>query len=183
MWITTFSQTGSEIYQVSKSLGRFPDRIVSNRSLGQIDYVNKDLRREFTGQWVFLPKKPTVDDYKFAFGEPTKGKVVTLHGFLRIVPPEICDLYEIFNGHPGDIITYPQLKGKDPQAKAVELGLPTSGSVIHKVTAGVDEGPILAHQEIPIAGMSLFEAITKLHANSIDLWCKFLKNSVNLTHG
>jgi folate-dependent phosphoribosylglycinamide formyltransferase PurN len=81
----------------------------------------------------------------------------------------------MYNGHPGLNTRYPELKGKDPQKKAWDLNLDTSGCVIHQVTAGVDEGPIARVKEIPIRNLSLEELYTDLHELSVDLWCKFLR--------
>lgn len=102
--------------------------------------------------------------------------VITLHGWLRIIPEEIIKEYPtMFNGHPGLITKYPELKGKDPQMKAWNLNLNTSGCVIHQVTAGVDEGPIMRQVEIPIRNLTLDELFSELHSKSVELWCKFLK--------
>lgn len=177
-WNVLFSQTGSEIYQVSKLLGRFPDRIITNRKIqGDFGKVNTNLLDEFKGTWVVLPKKPTVEQYHHALYSPNHG-VTTLHGYLRIIPPEICNYYEIYNGHPGDIETFPELKGFNPQEKAFNLKLPSSGSVIHRVTAGVDEGEIVARNKISIEGKSLNEVYSSLHSNSVELWYNFLKSKL-----
>lgn len=184
-WYAFFSQTGSEIYQVSKLLGRFPDRIITNRRLVHTTSphpdaaINKDLLLEYKGNWVFMPQKPSALDYVDAMGVDTKvfnESIVTLHGYLRIVPEVICNTYNIYNGHPGDIVHYPELKGFNPQEKAFNLKLPTSGSVIHKVIAGVDEGEVVANSDIRIEGMSLDEVYKNLHSNSVKLWYTFLRN-------
>ena len=31
-WIAFFSHTGNEIYNISKELGRYPDRVITNKS-------------------------------------------------------------------------------------------------------------------------------------------------------
>jgi len=174
-WYALFSQTGSEIYQISKKLGRFPDRIITNKNFDKISTTcNWGLYTEYDKEWEYLPHKPILSDYLIALNNTNKDTIITLHGFLRIIPPEICNSYEIYNGHPGDIIKYPELKGFNPQEKAFKLKLPTSGSVIHKVTPGVDEGPIVAKQEIDIEGLSLDEVYKNLHSNSIELWYNFL---------
>ena len=72
-----------------------------------------------------------------------ENPIITLHGWLRIMPPEICNRYEIYNGHPGLITKYPELKGKDPQMRAWEGDYEFCGSVLHRVTEGVDEGEII----------------------------------------
>jgi folate-dependent phosphoribosylglycinamide formyltransferase PurN len=180
-WIAFFSQTGSEIYQVSKLLGRFPDRIITNRSINTLDKVHEGLKTEYKGNWVIIPRKPSVDDYARAIGWGAaiiEGTVITLHGYLRIVPENICGAFNIYNGHPGDIIKYPELKGFNPQEKAFNLKLPTSGSVIHEVTAGVDEGTVVAQSPISIEGMTLDEVYKNLHSNTVNLWYNFLKEKL-----
>lgn len=127
---------------------------------------------------IVLSNKPTVEEYLQSLnciGEK-EPHIITLHGWLRIVPEEIINKYQnMYNGHPGLITKYPELKGKDPQEKAFNLQLASSGCVIHRVTAGVDEGPVLRLKEIPIQGLTLEKVFEELHTTSIDLWCRFLK--------
>jgi len=174
-WITFFSQTGSEIVQVSKRLGRWPDVIVTNQRPESLRKISAELSdREI----IILPNKPTVEDYLKVLSVIGKEEtyIISLHGWLRIVPEEIIKKYPtMYNGHPGLITRYPELKGKDPQKKAWDLNLDTSGCVIHQVTAGVDEGPIARVKEISIRNLSLEELYTDLHELSVDLWCKFLR--------
>jgi len=118
--------------------------------------------------------KPNVDDYRIFLGDPKKT-IVTLHGWMRIIPAEICEEYEIYNGHPGLITKYPELKGKDPQEKAFNLKLSHSGCVIHRVTNIIDDGEILKARQIDIEGLTLDEVYERLHDTSIDLWCEFIK--------
>lgn len=180
-WIAFFSQSGSEIYQVSKKLGRAPDRIITNKNLGQVDKINKALLTEYNGVWVFLPRKPTVDEYVHAIGHSVPifdNTIITLHGYLRIIPANLCGIYEMYNGHPGDIVTYPALKGFNPQQKAFDLKLKTSGSVIHEVSAGVDEGKIVASSQCNIEDKSIEEVYQTLHSNSVELWYNFLKDKL-----
>jgi folate-dependent phosphoribosylglycinamide formyltransferase PurN len=102
--------------------------------------------------------------------------LVTLHGYLRILPPEIVTQFEVINGHPGDIVKYPELKGKDPQQKAIDLGLSSTGVVLHRAIAEVDAGEILKHQERVIhKGTSTEQLILDLKAIQLDLWCELLK--------
>jgi len=81
----------------------------------------------------------------------------------------------IYNGHPGLITKYPELKGKDPQMKAWNLDLSSSGCVIHQVTAGVDDGPVVRSQQISIRNLTMDEMFQKLHNISVDMWVNFLK--------
>jgi folate-dependent phosphoribosylglycinamide formyltransferase PurN len=172
-WVAFFSKSGSEIAELSNRLGRWPDLIVTNRK--DLNGCNPAIIKR---NIVFIPNNPTDLDYtsaiKFTFG----GKLfITLHGYMRILPKKICENYEIYNGHPGLITKYPELKGKDPQHKAWVNAYKTSGCVIHKVTPEVDDGEVLAEIEVPING-TLDDTISTLHKNSIDLWENFLRDKL-----
>ena len=103
-----------------------------------------------------------------------------MHGWLRIVPEEICDKYEIYNGHPGLITEYPELKGKDPQVRAFEGKYKLAGSVIHEVVPEVDAGKILYEHAISIDGLTLDEVYSSLHDVSTNLWIDFLREKFNV---
>jgi methionyl-tRNA formyltransferase len=182
-WIALFSQTGSELYEVSKKVGRFPDLIIFNtidicNSKKKPIILNSNLFNESYksgSKFIILPSRPTIWDYK---NNLRFADIVTLHGWLRIIPSEVCKEYEIFNGHPGLITEYPELKGQDPQIKAVKLKLPESGCVIHKVSEGVDEGEIFRSVKTSIKDLSIDEVIPLLHNKSVELWADFLKERV-----
>ena len=173
-WVALFSQTGSEIYQVSERLGVFPDQIICN---GQdFDKINKDLIG--CAPIHFTDSKPTVEQY---FELLPEDALITMHGWLRIVPGEVCENRNIYNGHPGLITKYPELKGKDPQKKAVQLRHATAGCIIHQATAELDGGPIVAEsKEVSINGWYEDESwvIQKLHNISVNLWVDFLKDKL-----
>tara|TARA_R110000851_G_scaffold171541_1_gene317790 strand:- start:550 stop:1068 length:519 start_codon:yes stop_codon:yes gene_type:complete len=166
-----FSQTGSEIATIARRLGRWPDKIITNERPDRLRTISPKLAGI---DIIYLSNKPTVEEYLEVLGtEPCK---VTLHGWLRIMPPEVIAIHpNMFNGHPGLITEHPILKGKDPQEKAYNLGLTVSGCVIHQVTVGVDEGPILEERMVEIKNLSLDEVYSELHKASIDLWVEFLK--------
>jgi phosphoribosylglycinamide formyltransferase 1 len=170
-WIAFFSQTGSEIVEVSKLLGRWPDLIITNE---RPDHLRK-IHPALEGKVAFVENKPTEEELSMILGQ-YGNPLVTLHGWLRIMPPYICNRFEIYNGHPGLITEYPELKGKDPQQKAFDLGLESSGCVIHRVTEGVDEGEILRSRKVSIKGLEIGELFHILHSISVSLWVDFLKN-------
>ena len=136
--IALFSQTGSEIADLIDE-GIVPDIILfDQKDNSKID------NRINTCISQYIPKKEAknVQQLKDCFGDPGTC-FITLHGWLNIVPKEICEVYDIYNGHPGLITEFPELKGKDPQVKAFNGGYSNIGSVIHHVTPGVDEGDFL----------------------------------------
>lgn len=177
-WIAFFSQTGTEIHGLSNALGVYPDIIVTNKP--DLKNVNKELlcttqfREHKLNKTIleFLPNKPEASHYLKilkCFDNP----VVTLHGFLRIIPKEICDQFEIYNLHPGLIDKFPSLKGFNPQERAFIEGYKLAGCVIHRVTPGVDEGEILMSQGVSIEGMDLNGVYDALRDTALDLWKSF----------
>ena len=171
-WIAFFSQTGSEIVEVSKLLGRWPDMIVTNERPEHLRKIHPALEDKHL---VFVENKPTEEELSMILGQ-YGNPLVTLHGWLRIMPSYICNRFEIYNGHPGLITEYSELKGKDPQQKAFDLGLESSGCVIHRVTEGVDEGEILLSRKVSIKELEIGELFHILHSISVSLWVDFLKN-------
>lgn len=172
-WITFFSQTGSEIYKLSKLLNRVPDKIITNKPLTKSETINFDLFNEYFDVLYFVNSKPTVEEY---FSIIPEGSLVTMHGWLRIMPPEVCEKYEIYNLHPAPLVVYPHLKGKDPQIRIFEEGLAYSGNTIHKCIAELDAGPISAQNIIHVKDNTLDEIFVKTHEAATELWFDFLKN-------
>lgn len=173
-WVTFFSQTGSEIAEISKQVGRWPDLIITNERPAHLRTINKEILSQ---NIIMLPNKPSVEDYRKVLSEELSGKdyVISLHGWLRIMPTEIIKEYPVmYNGHPGLITKYPELKGKDPQKKAWDLDLPTSGCVIHRVTEELDGGTIMRSKEISIRNLNMEVIFEKLHDLSIQQWVTFL---------
>jgi folate-dependent phosphoribosylglycinamide formyltransferase PurN len=178
-WVAFFSQTGTEIHELSNALGIYPSAIVTNnifptRINSNLLSVTKFREIKLNEDiWHQMPSnRPTVFDYNYVL-EKFENPVVTLHGFLKIVPKEICDRYEIYNLHPGLIDKYPALKGFNPQERAFTEGYKLAGCVIHKVTPGVDEGEILMSQGVNIEGLTLDGVYGALRITALDLWKSF----------
>ena len=172
MWIALFSQTGSEIFNIATRLKRAPDFIITNNE----DRSTWHPGIEGLESSMIIGKHKDLMDVMMNMREDA---LVTLHGYLRILPPEIVERFNIINGHPGDIVKYPELKGKDPQAKAIELGLPSTGVVLHKAVAEVDAGEILKREERAIyAGTNTEQLILDLKAIQLNLWCELLREQL-----
>lgn len=173
-WIALFSQTGSEIANLSEALGRFPDIILTtNKNLKAWD---KRLSDSSPSQVILIDKHTNHMKYLREFGERA---LVTMHGYLRIVPEDVCGMHDIINGHPGDVVDYPELKGKDPQKKALELKLPSTGVVLHKAVAEVDAGEILLRAYHPIReGTDENQLISELKHIQLTLWTLYLKDKL-----
>jgi methionyl-tRNA formyltransferase len=184
IWKAFFSQSGSEIYEISNKIGRFPDAIITNKSFEEMDKINPNLLEKCFERFIFIPKKPTIEEYREAI---RRADVITLHGYLRILPSEICGKFRIYNGHPGLITKYPELKGKDPQAKVWQT-YPTKqynvhGHVIHEVIPEVDAGRIVSEMRFGTKNLysefsNLDSYIKSLHGIAIENWVGFISKSL-----
>ena len=178
-WITFFSQTGSEIGLVATAINRWPDLVITNNPQPFANRPENELckaLKEGKTKLYTIPSRPTLEDYKNALMFfDAKDTLITLHGYLRIIPGEICDNYQILNGHPGRIWVDESLKGFNAQEKAWKRGDEIGGSVIHECVAKLDSGRILAKKECSIKGLTLDETYATLHDNSVSLWIEYLK--------
>jgi len=174
LWIAFFSQTGSEIVELSREIKRVPNLILTNN----FDDTKYHPGIKELGSKIIVDKHNRLMDY-LRFNQYPTTPLITLHGYLRILPADICEKYEIYNGHPGIITTYPDLKGKDPQVRAFEGNYRWIGSVIHKVTAGVDEGPVVDSSAIPNTVKTLDEMYSTLKRISLYCWIKFMWGQIN----
>lgn len=174
-WIAFFSQTGSEIVEIAKALGKWPDVIVTNQRPADLRVIKTDIQE--SQLLVTTSNKPTPTELEEIIGY-YKNPIITLHGWLRIMPPSICEKYSIFNGHPGLITEYPELKGKDPQMKALKGKYPVMGCVLHKVTAGVDEGKVIAEERFNAFNITEEQMWIATRDRSLYLWINFLKNII-----
>ena len=171
-WITFFSQTGSEIADLSEEMGRWPDIIITNERPEHLRTI--DPRIEKQGYFIWA-NKPSEEDY-IELLEANPNAIVTLHGWLRIVPEYVCERSRIYNGHPGLITKYPELKGKDPQIRAFEGKYKTAGAVLHKVSGGVDDGEVILSREFKTAGLDLDDLFRILRDKALSMWYILLKN-------
>lgn len=169
-WIAFFSQTGSEIVELCERVNRKPDLIVTNNFEKNIEF-NPGVRQLdvtiMAGKHDVLMKyfdNQTVYE--------TNRTIITLHGYLRIIPEHICNKYSIYNGHPGAINIYPELKGKDPQVRTWENRDKYNivGSVVHRVTPGVDEGEIIKSVYVMNNNDTLDSLFSTLKMTSLTAW-------------
>ena len=166
-WIALFSHTGNEIHNISQALGRYPDTIITNNT----NNINKKLESRV----VYTEHAPSTEVYNQLLEQDA---VITMHGWMRIVPDEICREYTIYNLHPGLITKYPQLKGKDPQDRVFSMhNKPaTVGCVIHRTIGQVDTGEVLMEREVINEYNNVADLTTTLHEIAGDMWVEFLRS-------
>ena len=164
-WIAMYSHTGQEIQDISQELGMHPDLVLTD---------NKD------NKWGH--KAGTRENINDLLAGYQGDAIVTLHGYMGILPEDVLrnPRLEVYNGHPALITLYPELRGKDPQLRnhpgVVDGRYKVVGTVIHRVTEGVDEGPIIVTNQfvVPTPEIDLPDFIGFMHTMSGDLWVEFL---------
>lgn len=83
------------------------------------------------------------------YGTPANPVLVVLAGFMRILTPGFVDHFtgRLVNIHPSLL---PAFTGLHTHQRAIEAGCKFSGATVHRVTAELDHGPILAQAVVPI---------------------------------
>jgi len=85
--------------------------------------------------------------------------LVVLAGFMRVLKGEFLAAFEgrIVNVHPSLLPSFP---GLEAWAQALAHGVKLTGCSVHFVDAGVDSGPIIAQQSVPVHDD---DTVTSLH--------------------
>ena len=167
-WIALFSQSGSELAGICKNLGVCPDIIFTNNS--NLDSLCADIQS--MPRLAYMKSQSIHDVLSINYAQ-----IITMHGYTRILPKPITDQNFVINGHPGDIIKYPELKGKDPQQKAIDLGLRSTGVVIHRASEELDSGEIMSFRQVIINEKDTVESLSlRLKEVSINMWTDVMKD-------
>ncbi|MBN2322590.1 MAG: phosphoribosylglycinamide formyltransferase [Spirochaetes bacterium] len=75
--------------------------------------------------------------------------LICLAGFMKVLSGNIVSRYRnrIINIHPALLPSFP---GEKAQRQAVEYGVKVSGCTVHFVDEGVDTGPIILQEAVPV---------------------------------
>jgi phosphoribosylglycinamide formyltransferase-1 len=88
--------------------------------------------------------------------------LVVLAGFMRVLTPGFVARYEdrLINIHPSLL---PAFAGLHTHQRALDAGCRVAGATVHRVTAELDSGPILAQAAVPVlAGDSADSLATRV---------------------
>lgn len=110
----------------------------------------RGLRTEFIAPGKFRTKLD--DDAERAFIETlqsAKVDLIVLAGFMRILKGEFLRVFanRVVNIHPSLLPAFP---GLESWKQALDYGVKFTGCTVHFVDQGVDTGPIIAQQTVPV---------------------------------
>lgn len=93
-------------------------------------------------------------------GVTPRNGLVCLAGFMRIISPEFISKYKnrIINIHPAILPSFP---GLHAQKQALDYGVKFSGCTVHFVDSGVDTGPIILQEIVPVRDDDTEETLSK----------------------
>ncbi|EUA11124.1 phosphoribosylglycinamide formyltransferase [Mycobacterium kansasii 732] len=147
------SGTGSLLNALLEAAaGDYPARIVAvgvDRECRAAEIAARASVPSFT---VRVTDYPGRDAWDAAITDVTAAHspdLVVSAGFMRILGPQFLSRFSgrILNTHPALLPAFPGAHGV---ADALSYGVKVTGCTVHLVDAGVDTGPILAQQAVPV---------------------------------
>ena len=87
------------------------------------------------------------DEALAAWLEQRRVELVVLAGFMEILTPAVVERFPTINVHPSLLPAFP---GQTAVEDALAYGVRVSGATVHLVDAGVDTGPILLQEPVPV---------------------------------
>lgn len=113
------------------------------------------------------------DDAEAAFVKALQDAnvdLVVLAGFMRVLKGNFLQAFEgrIVNIHPSLLPSFP---GLEAWKQALDYGVKVTGCTVHFVDAGVDSGPIIGQQTVPVRDDDTPQTLhQRIHAAEHDLY-------------
>ena len=101
-----------------------------------------------------------------------RADLIALAGFMRVLKGDFLRAFEgrIVNIHPSLLPAFP---GLEAWKQALDAGVKATGCTVHFVDAGVDSGPIIAQQTVPVLDDDTAETLhARIHAAEHELYPK-----------
>lgn len=105
--------------------------------------------------------------------------LVVLAGFMRLLSPVLVRAFplQIMNIHPALLPSFP---GTDGVEQALAYGVKVTGCTVHFVDEGLDTGPIILQEAVPVLEGDTVETLHqrihaaeyRLYPRAIDLFCR-----------
>ena len=105
---------------------------------------------QFIPPGKFRTKLDVESEYAFvSMLQSAQVELIVLAGFMRVLKGELLRAFEgrIVNIHPALLPSFP---GLEAWKQALDHGVKVTGCTVHFVDAGVDSGPIIGQQTVPV---------------------------------
>ena len=87
-------------------------------------------------------------------------RLVVLAGYMQLLTPAFLDRFDpIVNVHPSLLPAFPGLRAIE---RAIEAGVPETGVTVHLVDEGIDTGPVLRQEPVPVEPRATL--VERIHA-------------------
>ncbi|MGA2244362.1 MAG: phosphoribosylglycinamide formyltransferase [Verrucomicrobiota bacterium] len=106
--------------------------------------------------------------------QDAKVDLIVLAGFMRVLKGIFLRAFQgrIVNIHPSLLPSFP---GLDAWKQAVDYGVKVTGCTVHFVDAGVDAGPIIGQQTVPVLDHDTVESLhQRIHVAEYELYPRCL---------
>ena len=104
--------------------------------------------------------------------QEAKVDLIVLAGFMRVLKGEFLRAFEgrIVNVHPSLLPSFPGLQA---WKQALDHGVKVTGCTVHFVDAGVDAGPVIGQQAVPVLDYDVPESLhARIHSAEHELYPK-----------
>jgi phosphoribosylglycinamide formyltransferase-1 len=113
------------------------------------------------------------------FLDGSKIDLIVLAGFMKVLSGRFIEKYRnrILNIHPALLPSFP---GEHAQRQALDYGVKYSGCTVHFVDEGVDTGPIVLQEAVPVQeddtedslSARILEQEHKIYPRAVQLFCE-----------
>ena len=133
------------------------------------------------------PSKEAFEEAQVQALAPYDLDVLVLAGYMRLLGPSLIDAYEgrILNIHPALLPSFP---GLHAQGQAVAAGVKVAGCTVHFVDLGMDSGPIIMQNTVPVYASDTEESLAARllpveHKTYVEALALFCKDSLSIVDG
>jgi phosphoribosylglycinamide formyltransferase 1 len=109
------------------------ERLSTSAAFELGDYESREARDAAMAQWL----------------KENGVRLVVLAGYMHVLTPAFLDAFPdaVVNVHPSLLPAFPGMHAVEEQLAA---GVSESGATVHMVDEGVDSGPVLAQERVPV---------------------------------
>ncbi|MBG6057101.1 phosphoribosylglycinamide formyltransferase-1 [Cryobacterium sp. MP_M5] len=130
----------------------YPARVVAigaDRDADGLDLGEEFGIPTFTVPFTSHPSREAWGDELLAQIRQWTPDLVVLSGFMRLLPPRVVAALspQLLNTHPAYL---PEFPGAHGVRDALAAGVPETGASLIVVDTGVDDGPIIAQERVPV---------------------------------